>query len=271
MKEPNRLLESSDSEVERLLLRAGRDHAPRGAKRRALAAATGALAATTLTAGNAAGAAIAGKATAGATSVLSLKWIVVVGVASVGMVAGTAAVHAVRAERAASAPVVTSGSATTRPHASRASLPAPPESSVAPVAATVPAPSASAMVVSPPVLAPAPPPPPVALSQVRPVAPPSKPAASTGSTSAAELAMLDDARGAISGGDPQRGLAILGAYGGRFPHGLMGPEAAILRIEALVSSGDRAQAKREGDAFLRANPTSPYASRVESLVGSSNP
>jgi len=57
---PNRLLESSSSEVERLLLRAGRERAPHGAKRRAIAAATGVVAASALTAGTAGGAAVAG-------------------------------------------------------------------------------------------------------------------------------------------------------------------------------------------------------------------
>jgi hypothetical protein len=51
----------------------------------------------------------------------------------------------------------------------------------------------------------------------------------------------------------------------------MGPEASVLRIEALAKTGDRAAAKRAADAFLRANPASPYAARVQSLVGASNP
>ena len=83
--------------------------------------------------------------------------------------------------------------------------------------------------------------------------------------------MLDQARTAIEEGDPARGLSILDAYGSRFPHGVMGPEASILRIEALVNAGDRTEAKREASAFLRSNPTSPYAPRIRSLLGSSNP
>ena len=83
--------------------------------------------------------------------------------------------------------------------------------------------------------------------------------------------MLDQARAAIDHGDAARGLSLLDAYASRFPHGVMGPEASILRIEALVNEGDRAAADREGDAFLRANPTSPYAARIASLLGRSNP
>ena len=66
-------------------------------------------------------------------------------------------------------------------------------------------------------------------------------------------------------------LAILDGYGSRFAHGVMGPEASILRIEALVNAGDRPAAKRAADAFLRANPKSPYAARVASLLGATNP
>jgi outer membrane protein assembly factor BamD (BamD/ComL family) len=106
---------------------------------------------------------------------------------------------------------------------------------------------------------------------VRAIAPVVKPASSAGSTSAAEIAMLDQARSTIDQGDPAHGLSILDAYATRFPHPVMGPEASILRIEALVKTGDRAGAKREGDAFLHANPASPYAPRIKSLLGTSNP
>jgi hypothetical protein len=50
----------------------------------------------------------------------------------------------------------------------------------------------------------------------------------------------------------------------------MGQEAWALRIEALVRAGDRAAAKRSADAFLLANPGSPYGPRVRALV-ESNP
>jgi outer membrane protein assembly factor BamD (BamD/ComL family) len=83
--------------------------------------------------------------------------------------------------------------------------------------------------------------------------------------------MLDQARGAMDSGDPARALSMLDAYGARFPHGVMGPEASMLRIEALVASGDHSAAKRAADAFLQANPTSPYASRIQTLLGPSNP
>ena len=255
MKDPVRLVESSGSEVERALLRSGREGASRGAKKRALAAATGVLAASTLTAGNAAGAAGAagaGKAAVGAkaASLLSLKWIVVIGVASVGAVAGTVAVRTARTESPA---VESTVAAPARPRTSEVSL----------SPRVVSPPAATALPSSAPPSAP----PPV----VRAVAPSITPSASAGSTSTAELALLDQARGAIADGDPARGLSILEGYRTRFPHGVMAPEATMLRIEALVNAGDRAAAKRAGDAFLQANPTSPYGARIRSLLGASNP
>jgi hypothetical protein len=83
--------------------------------------------------------------------------------------------------------------------------------------------------------------------------------------------MLDQARAAIDHGDSARSLALLNEYAGRFPRGVMRPEASILRIEALVNLGNQAAAKREGEAFLRANPESPYAARIGSLLGTPNP
>jgi hypothetical protein len=272
MRDPDRLLKSSGSEVERLLLSAGRERAPRGAKRRALAAATGVVAASALTAGNAAGAAVAGKASMSATTLLSLKWIVVVGVASAGVVTGTVAVHAARAERATRA-AETVPVATTRPHLHISSSPAQVPPPAAAAAATItPDPVA-------PLPAPALPSPPAALAAAptalvispRTAAPAAKASAPASSNAAAELAMLDQARGAVRDGEPARGLSILDAYASRFPHGIMAPEASIVRIEALVGAGDRDDAKRAGDAFLRANPSSPYAPRIESLVGPTNP
>jgi outer membrane protein assembly factor BamD (BamD/ComL family) len=89
------------------------------------------------------------------------------------------------------------------------------------------------------------------------------------STAASELALLDQARRAIAEGSPARALSILDAYASRYPRGVMAPEASVLRVEALAAAGDRNAVKREGEAFLRANPSSPYAARVQSLIGSS--
>jgi hypothetical protein len=269
-RDPDRLLESSGSEVERLLLRAGRERAPRGAKRRAIAAATGVVAASTISggssAGSTAGAAVAGKAGASATALVSLKWIVVVGVASVGVAAGTAAVQTSRTESSASrvAKTAISVPAQARKPAGSSPLLSPP------VVATVSV-SAAPSVDPPAPLLPSAPPPvaaPLALTRASSPASKSRGVATDGSNAAAELAMLDQARGLIRGGEAARGLSLLEAYASRFPRGVMAPEASILRIEALVGAGDLNEAKREGEALLRANPESPYAPRIASLISS---
>jgi hypothetical protein len=281
---PDRLRESSSSEVERLLLRAGRERAPRGAKRRAIATATGVVAATTLSAGTAGGAAVAGKTSAGVASFLSLKWIVVVGVASVSVAAGTAAVHVVRTDRAEAgvaevagtrrnAPLEVAGAsqwaavpASARHETSASASVAPAVAGIAPAAPVITPVAAVIAPVAPIVTSPAPV---IALAVAS--GPASKAGVGAAPNAAAELALLDQARGAIHDGQPAEGLAILDAYRARFPRGAMGPEASILRVEALVRAGDRDGAKREGDAFLRASPNSPYAARIDSLLSTPNP
>jgi TolA-binding protein len=95
--------------------------------------------------------------------------------------------------------------------------------------------------------------------------------ASVASALPVELATLDRARGAMGAGELTRALAILDAYAARFPRGAMAPEAAVLRVEALVKAGDRPGAKRFANAFLASAPRSPYAMRIQSLLAESNP
>ena len=276
MSDPERLVESSESEVERLLLRAGRDGAPREARRRTLLAATGAVTGSTLTAGNATGAAAAGKAALGAkvASLVSLKWAAVIGLASLGAVAGTIAVGTARDGLSArSAAPSADAEKAEAPRAARAfAAPSPLRTSAAPP---------SSPSVSSPSMPSAPPAPstsvPVLVHRVPPAegAPSTVPGgaarASVGASAAVELTMLDEARSAIARGDPARALSTLDEYAGWFPHGALAPEASVLRIEALVAAGDRPAAMRAAQSFLQANPTSPYVQRIESLLGAPNP
>jgi hypothetical protein len=248
MTDPKRLSLASDSEVERQLLQAGRVHAPPGSKEHALLVASSAL--------GVAGAAAAGKGTAlgiaKAGSIVSLKWIGIIGLAAIGTVAGAAVVHEVRESRAPIAVEVTPALAR-RPSA-LARTDRTPENgegwTPAPIDPATLAP-ASAEVVN------APPPPTLG------------PDAATASTLPAELAVLEHARGAIAAGDPALSLSLLDGYAGRFPRGSMGPEATMLRIEALVKVGNRGAAARTADALLAGDPGSPYAARVQSLLGTS--
>ena len=81
-----------------------------------------------------------------------------------------------------------------------------------------------------------------------------------------ELSVLEDARRALSAKDYGLALKTLDAYSRRFPRRKMGSEATVLRIETLAAKGDDAAAGEIGRAFLRAQPRSPYAKRVRSLI-----
>lgn len=256
MTDPKRLSLASDSEVERLILQAGRVHAPPGSKEHALLVASSALG----VAGAAAGGAVVGKGNAlgiaKAGSIVSLKWIGIVGLTGIGAVAGAVVVHEVRESRAPIAVEMTPALARRPPAPARARsrtdripengegwTPAP----IDPVTLA----RASAEIVNalpPPTLG---------------------PDAGTASTLPAELAVLEQARGAIAAGDPALSLWLLDGYAGRFPRGSMAPEATMLRIEALVKVGDRGAATRTADALLAGDPGSPYAARVQSLLATS--
>lgn len=269
MRDPDRLLESSESDVERLLLGAGREPASSRGRQRALLAATAVVTVSALTTNGTAAATVTGKAAVGAkaASLVSLKWIAVVGLASLGAVSGTVAVQVARehafahvtppSESRRAAPSrpgkVSSRSAPSLPGSEPPSaLPALPAIESAPAA---PLPSAvEAPLVVPPV------------TIVSPMT--SVGVAHSAATSAAtgEVASLDEARTALDQADPDRALSILQEYARRFPRGALAPEAAVLRIEALVAAGDRPAATRAAQSFLRANPSSPYAQRIESLL-----
>jgi hypothetical protein len=59
---------------------------------------------------------------------------------------------------------------------------------------------------------------------------------------------------------------MLDEYAARFPGGVLAPEGAVLRVEALLSRGDRAAAVNAADAFARAYPSSPYVGKLRTLL-----
>jgi hypothetical protein len=167
-----------------------------------------------------------------------------------------------------------------------AARPAPPASEIA----AAPIPCASVADVSAPALAVAPsaaapirwqgaPPPPAspsfeptpepaapsvgALPDVEPLpaAAPAPPAA-RGSL-AEEVRALDEARLLLRQGRPAQALALL--EGRRA--GVLSAEAAVLRVEALLRSGQRAAAEREAAPIIANNPQGLHAARVRALLG----
>jgi len=81
-----------------------------------------------------------------------------------------------------------------------------------------------------------------------------------------EVAALQVARTALAQHDPNAALAALDRYKIHYASGRLSPEATVLRIEALVQRGDRAEAIQLADRFEAQNPKSPYAERIRSIV-----
>ena len=74
------------------------------------------------------------------------------------------------------------------------------------------------------------------------------------------------ARGALRGGDAAGALRKLDELGTRFPGGVLAQEREALAIEALYTTGQRAAASARAEAFLRAYPNSPHATRLRSFA-----
>ena len=234
-------------ELERALLVAARSGAPREGRERAFAVASGLLAGSAANAGAAAGG--AGKA----ASVLTAKWVSIVGI---GAIAATGATFVARSRIDVPAP-----QSAAAPSAPSALSPSPvrapavrrdPEPSPSAPAEPAPAETASASAIAPAAVA--------VTSLPRPTV------SSTGSL-AEELGTLERARAFLAAEQPAMALQVLDAYARQFPHGAMGSEADVLRVEALFKAGDRPAAERAAGGFLRDHPGSPYASRVRSLLG----
>ena len=86
-----------------------------------------------------------------------------------------------------------------------------------------------------------------------------------------ELGALEAARSALSAGSAKRALGLLDDYQQRFKNPHLLAEATVLRIEALVQSGDRARARKLGNQLLAQHPNGPYERRVRSLIAQSTP
>ncbi|MDP8999652.1 MAG: tetratricopeptide repeat protein [Myxococcota bacterium] len=260
MNDPKRIFFAYESEIERALLNAGRRGAPTGARQRALLAASAALAGTSLVAGGS----VVGKAATVTKvgSVALFKWIGLLCVIGV-----SAAVSAVVVRDLRESEPRTSMAATKESSRIAASQAKPVDPISPPAVPPVPA-SAAAEPPSAPAAFPTTMP---AHGTVRSVPKFVESGATNASSLPIELAMLDESRAAIRTGAWTRALSMLDAYSVRFPRGAMAPEAAVLRVEVLVKKGDRSAAARFANAILARDPRSPYALRIQSLLGASNP
>jgi len=83
---------------------------------------------------------------------------------------------------------------------------------------------------------------------------------------AAEVALIDRARGGLGAGDYPAALAALAEYHRRFPRGDLDAEAEMVMIDIVIAQRDIARARTLGTEFLARFPRSPLAQRVRSLL-----
>lgn len=90
-------------------------------------------------------------------------------------------------------------------------------------------------------------------------------------TLAEEIALLDQARAALAANDGARVIALVDRYERELAGTRMRAEAALLRIEALAQSGQRAQAAQLAQRFVQEHAGSPLADRARTLLNIENP
>jgi hypothetical protein len=83
---------------------------------------------------------------------------------------------------------------------------------------------------------------------------------------AAEIAMLEKARGAIAKGAFAAALLPLGEHARQFPAGHLVEEREALRIRALTGLDRRAEARRAAAGFRARFPHSILLPRIDELV-----
>lgn len=250
MSEPRRFLQDANpkDELARTMLRTGRPKAPHTARRRAIVGAMTAVTTTSLSTSATAVGSIAAKIGVAAV----VKWIgiaMVVGASAVGVAAFRERI------RARSHPVphvkINLSHAEFSPAPLATGRPALAPTTSIPTATL--SPVATSSVVAPPTI--------TATS-----APTAPTLSSTNDSIGDQVMLLRRASAALDIGDTAKALSILDVYDVRFHHASLTQEAAVLRIEALAHAGDSSAARRAAEAFIKANPASPYAPRVRSVA-----
>lgn len=86
------------------------------------------------------------------------------------------------------------------------------------------------------------------------------------STLAAEIRTIDSARVALDGHDGAAALRVLQDYHRTYPHGLLQPEATVLRLAALVEQRDAGSARGLATNLLADPSYKTYEARIRSLL-----
>jgi hypothetical protein len=103
-------------------------------------------------------------------------------------------------------------------------------------------------------------------SSTAPNAPRSIAPSAPSSTLTAEVEVLDRVRRALARGDGRSALRDLDVYAQSFAQPVLGAEAYVLRVDALLEEGERAKAVALSREFLEANPASPHAPHLRSVI-----
>lgn len=90
--------------------------------------------------------------------------------------------------------------------------------------------------------------------------------ASTEDRLSREVSALELAHRALADHNPESALRLLDRYRASFPAGTLASEETVLRLQALLATGERTRAQALADAYSTAHPDSPYSRRLEDLV-----
>ena len=88
----------------------------------------------------------------------------------------------------------------------------------------------------------------------------------TPSTLAEQVSRLDTARVAITSGDYDEAMRLIGRYHADFPDGALAPDADVVALEAAAAKDDRAEVARRARSFLARYPNDPHTARVAWLA-----
>lgn len=97
-------------------------------------------------------------------------------------------------------------------------------------------------------------------------APPDPKAQALAARTAAEQALLDEARAQLEANNGAAALAALDRMKKRFPRGTLVQERELLRVEAYKARGQTLAAKRAARKFAKSYPDDPRLGEIESLL-----
>ncbi len=90
--------------------------------------------------------------------------------------------------------------------------------------------------------------------------------ATAGPTLSEQVRSLDRVRARLASGSSERALAELDEHQTKYATGALAVEGRVLRIEALLAAGRRAEAAAAAERFLAVHPPTPHTRKVRSLL-----